>query len=552
MTQLFERHRKTLEGALQAISTREFWTVYPEVPSEKIYGEGARQKGLERFQALLQHPFQLPGHPGSDRGGAEISPHGLELGITYPLAGAKELIQAANEARSEWAAASVEQRTGVCLEILHRLNQNSFLMAHATMHTSGQGFPMAFQAGGPHAQDRGLEAIAYAWQAMTAVPQQAEWVKPVGRGKEVRLEKHWRIVPRGIGLVIGCRTFPTWNSYSGFFASLVTGNAVIAKPHPAAVLPMAVTVQIAREVLAAEGFSPNVVLLAAEMPGHDLAQALAVRPEVSIIDYTGSAGFGDWLRAHAATDLLYTEETGVNSIVLSATDDFDAMCANLAFSLALYSGQMCTTPQNIFVPKEGIRVGEGHKSYDEVVQGIVAALDGLLADPERAAMIAGAIVNPDILEHIQEIQKVGKVLRASAPYPEAGSARTASPLLMEVDFDEQAIYGQEHFGPISFIIPVTDVQAAIDRAADLAQRKGAITAALYELDASQIDYAIEAFMAAGVNLSINLLHGIFVNQSAAFSDFHVTGANPAGNACLTDSAFVANRFRIAMWRRPIP
>ena len=57
--------------------------------------------------------------------------------------------------------------------------------------------------------------------------------------------------------------------------------------------------------------------------------------------------------------------------------------------------------------------------------------------------------------------------------------------------------------------------------------------------------------AAGVNLSVNLTGGIFVNQSAAFSDFHVTGANPAGNASLTDAAFVASRFARAMWRRPV-
>ena len=42
---------------------------------------------------------------------------------------------------------------------------------------------------------------------------------------------------------------------------------------------------------------------------------------------------------------------------------------------------------------------------------------------------------------------------------------------------------------------------------------------------------------------------IFVNQSSAFSDYHVTGGNPAGNACLTDAAFVANRFRVAPVRR---
>jgi hypothetical protein len=48
---------------------------------------------------------------------------------------------------------------------------------------------------------------------------------------------------------------------------------------------------------------------------------------------------------------------------------------------------------------------------------------------------------------------------------------------------------------------------------------------------------------------VNLAGGIFVNQSAAFSDFHATGANPAANASLTDPAFVASRFRVAAVRR---
>ena len=64
--------------------------------------------------------------------------------------------------------------------------------------------------------------------------------------------------------------------------------------------------------------------------------------------------------------------------------------------------------------------------------------------------------------------------------------------------------------------------------------------------------AADAFAAAGVSLSCNLTGGVFVNQSAAFSDYHVTGANPSGNACLTDSAFVANRFRAVGMRRPAP
>ena len=41
-----------------------------------------------------------------------------------------------------------------------------------------------------------------------------------------------------------------------------------------------------------------------------------------------------------------------------------------------------------------------------------------------------------------------------------------------------------------------------------------------------------------------------INFAAAYSDYHVTGLNPAGNACLADLAFVANRFRIVQFREP--
>jgi hypothetical protein len=58
-----------------------------------------------------------------------------------------------------------------------------------------------------------------------------------------------------------------------------------------------------------------------------------------------------------------------------------------------------------------------------------------------------------------------------------------------------------------------------------------------------------AALDAGVALSENLTSTVYVNQSAAFSDFHGTGANPSANAALTDGAFVAGRFRVVQARR---
>ncbi|MCY6380696.1 phenylacetic acid degradation protein PaaN [Hoeflea prorocentri] len=550
MSAFFEAHKSTLEKALEVSKTRDYWSPYPEVASGKIYGETAKDDGAAAFKSVLGGPFKLEGHPGESTVGAEQSPYGIDLDIAYPKASPAGLLKASSDAATGWAKASIEERTGVCLEILDRLNKRSFEMANAVSQTTGQAFMMAFQAGGPHAQDRGLEAVTYAYAEMTRTPQTAVWTKPQGKHDPLVLEKRYRVVPRGTALVIGCATFPTWNSYPGLFASLATGNTVIVKPHPGAILPLAITVQIGRDVLKEAGFDPNVLLLAADEPGSEITKELVEAPQVHIIDFTGSNSFGRWVRDNAGPDTqVYTEEAGVNSIVVASTDNFRGMCSNIAFSLSLYSGQMCTAPQNIYVPDGGIETDEGHKSFDEVADGIGKAVDKLLSDPARAGGVCGAIAGDVTADRVQSSASLGAVLRPSAQIEGMESARTATPLILKVREGETEAHHEEQFGPISFVIAVSDAKEAIERAADLASTKGAITASVYATDDETLDAAADAFASAGVSLSCNLTGGIFVNQSAAFSDYHVTGANPAGNASLTDAAFVANRFRIAATRR---
>ena len=78
-----------------------------------------------------------------------------------------------------------------------------------------------------------------------------------------------------------------------------------------------------------------------------------------------------------------------------------------------------------------------------------------------------------------------------------------------------------------------------------------MTAGIYSTDPKILDEARDAALDAGVALSENLTGQVFVNQSAAFSDFHGTGANPAANATYTDGAYVASRFRVIQSRRHV-
>lgn len=551
---LFEQHKATLDGAIAAVRSRAYWSAYPEVPSGKIYGESARDDGSAAFEGRLNKPFELdqPGTVGTV--GEERSPYGKPLGVKYPKVDLDALLPAAREAAGKWAKASVEARTGVCLEILKRLNARSFELAGAVMHTTGQGFMMAFQAGGPHAQDRGLEALAYAYLEMTRCPAEATWKKQVGKEEVVTLKKRFRIVPRGVAVLVGCSTFPTWNGYPGLFASLATGNAVVVKPHPGTILPLAITVEVARDVLRENDFDPNVVTLAADAPDAPITKSLVTRPEVGIVDYTGGSAFGEWIEENAKQAVVFTEKAGVNSTIIDGVDKLRAVSGNIAFSLCLYSGQMCTSPQNIFIPKGGIETSEGHKRFDEVAKAIVGGVDWLLSDAGRATEVLGAIQNERTAERIGRAAGSGKdVLRKSDAiknerFPDA---RVRSPLIVKLGAADEETYLNEWFGPIAFIIETEDTNQSIELAARTGRESGSITCGIYATDDAVLERAEDALAAASVPTSCNLTGSIWVNQSAAFSDFHVSGGNPAGNATLCDGAYVANRFRMVQSRIPI-
>jgi phenylacetic acid degradation protein paaN len=549
----FERHRTTLERAVDAIGQRGYWTPYPESPSPRNYGEGAAAAGKAAFDGLANTRFPLSQPATVGQVGSERSPYGVRLGITYPKPDIDALMASVELAQAQWRKAGPEAWVGVCLEILDRINKASFEIANAVMHTTGQAFVMAFQAGGPHAQDRGLEAVAYAWDQMRRVPDRATWEKPQGRGDPIRMEKRFRIVPRGVALVIGCNTFPTWNGYPGLFASLATGNAVIVKPHPNAILPLAMTVRIARDVLRDAGFDPNVVTLVAHDAGDDVAQSLALRPEIKIVDFTGSTANGRWLEEHARQAQVYTEKAGVNQVIVDSTGDFKGLIRNLAFSLALYTGQMCTAPQNVYVPKEGIDTESGHVSFDAFAQALADGVQKLLADDARAADVLGAVVNDGVLRRLEAARALGDIALDTRPvtHGEYPDATIHTPLIVKLKRSDRATYLNEWFGPIAFVIATDGTTDSLAIARDAVAGHGALTLSVYSTSDDVIAQAIDVAEDVGVSLSIYLTGSVFVNQSAAFSDFHGTGANPAANAALTDAAYVANRFRVVQHRRHI-
>lgn len=558
---LFDRHRVRFEAARRACRERGAWSPFPEQPSGYPDHERARAAGEAAFAAVLDREYRCD-QPAARWLGEEVSPYTQRpLGIRYPAADLDAQFAAAERAMLGWAEASIEARVGVLLETLDRLyRERLFEIVYAVMHTTGQSYNMSYAGSGVNALDRGLEALVYAFEVMSAVPLRARWERRFG-STPIRLEKRYRLVPRGVAVCFTCASFPTWNAWPSMMASLATGNAVLVKPHPATVLPMAISTTVFREVLAEHGFDPDLVQLAVDSTAEPIGKRIVEHPRCAIVDFTGSARFGAWVEQNAAPAICFTETAGCNAVVLESCADLDAVVRALATTLCLFSAQMCTSPQNIYVPADGIRVGHGtdvrRVDPSEFGARLAAAVDSIGSDPRKAAAILATIQSPSTLALLEWLQREGaargRVLLAPRRYvhPDFPDARTSTPLMLAVTPSERDLYGEERFGPVSFVITMPDARAALESATRDVRERGGLTAFVYSNDPSFVAAAEQGFARAGAQLTINLTGPMPLNFAAAYSDYHVTGLNPAGNASLTDAAFVASRFRIAQSRQPV-
>lgn len=535
-------YQEIVDNAIKAIHARTFYAQYPESP--KAYGEEAPAKGLEAFNQQLGKKFEsLLQTNAASWAGEEISPYTLKpLGITYPVFEVDTLIVRAGRAFGSWKNLNSSDRAEILVDALERIKNRFFEIAYATQHTTGQSFVMSFQASGPHASDRALEALAMGYEELNRFPSNVTWEKPAGKGV-IKLEKTYKAVPKGIGLIIGCSTFPTWNTVPGLFATLITGNTAIVKPHPKSIYAIAIVIAEIQQALQAKGIDPNVCQLAADSSENLITKKLAEHPLVKLIDYTGGSVFGNYVESLPGKT-TFTEKAGVNSVIIDSVTDLKAVVQNLSFAVSLYSGQMCTAPQNIFIPATGIKAGDDTISYEDVVKALVEGIGGIASHPQMGPGTFGAIQSEVTLKRVNSVKDIATTLQspaaiANAEYPEA---RTSSHVVLEVDAKDFGIYENELFGPIVLIVKTKDTQQSIELARDMAAKHGAITCAAYTTNTSTALQIEEEMESVFTPVSLNLTGGIFVNQHATFSDFHVTGGNPAGNASFTNPEYVNKRF----------
>ena len=524
---------------IQAYRERKFASFFDENP--KSYDPSAKERGLNDYNQHLNGTFELDYNVSSSIVSDEKSPYTLKnLNITYPVKSVNSYISDGDEASKSFPS-SVEKRFEILSNALDNVSSRFFELAYATMHTTGQSFMMSFQASGPHAADRALESMVVAYMELTEFPEKVDWVKDFGKF-QLKLEKDYIPVPKGTGLIIGCSTFPTWNSVTGLFANLMCGVPCIVKPHPLSILPMAIFVQELRRELTRNGFNANMVQLAVDSLENPITTELAEDERIKLIDYTGGNEFGNYIE-ELEGKTTFTEKAGVNSCIVDSFEDMKAVCSNIAFSASLYSGQMCTAPQNIFISQNGVQENGQKKSSEEFIQELSNAFKQLAEHPKAGPATLGAIQNERTIARVEDSQTKGEVALTSSKVTgaEFASSRTVSPVLRVFKSNEIEEYGKECFGPIINIVLTNDQTESLNIAVNLALENGALTCLCYTTDKDYQQKVKDSLNKVFVPVSFNFTGAAFVNQHAAFSDLHVTGGNPAGNATFTNREYVAKR-----------
>ena len=263
--------------------------------------------------------------------------------------------------------------------------------------------------------------------------------------------------------VVGCIT--PWNFPLSLAAwkvapALACGNAVILKPAEQTPLTALRLGELAAEV----GF-PAGVLNVVPGFGETAGAALVRHPDVDEIAFTGSTEVGRIVMREAAETLkkVSLELGGKSPNIVLADADVKAAVRGATTGIFYGKGEVCAAGSRVLVERA---------VYDDFVGAFAERAEKMtVGDPMDGNTRLGAIVSEEQLERVLGYVEAGK--REGARLV-AGGERTSvngkgnfvtATVFADVD-SSMTIAREEIFGPVASVIPVEDVEHAIEVAND--------------------------------------------------------------------------------------
>ncbi|KAL5488205.1 HFD1_2 [Sanghuangporus weigelae] len=251
--------------------------------------------------------------------------------------------------------------------------------------------------------------------------------------------------PKGVALIIGAFNYPCWLTLGPLSGAIAAGNAVVIKPSES---------------------SPAVAALIAELVPKYLDPSLyrvvngAIDQMKKLLElkwdhimYTGGGKVGRIVATAAAQHLtpVTLELGGKNPVFIDPNYDLALAAKRIAWGRCSNSGQTCTAPDYILVPEE--TQDKLVAEFDKVLKSFYP--DGALRSESYARIATD--VHFKRLKGMLDGTKGEIVIGGETDEKQ----RFIAPTIVKNVHPEDALMGQEIFGPIIPIIPVKNVDEAI-------------------------------------------------------------------------------------------
>ncbi len=360
------------------------------------------------------------------------------------------LSQAA-QAQIAWAKVAPAERAALLRDVADAIDANAASFAHDDSKENGRLLRSLRHDDVPSAADLFRDAA-----------DRVQREKPMKECADDGVLIHRR-VPHGVCVGIGAWNYPLVCAAAKMAPALACGNAMVFKPAPQTPSSAHRLGTLVRERLARR--SSNLVHACSVLLGDDaVGQRLVCHPLVRFVSATGSVSTGQRIFANSAASLkrLVLELGGKSALIVLDDADID-----IAVDVALHAnfvahGQLCTAASRLLVHRS--RQREFSERFLERVRGLV------VGPPDSAQSEIGPLVSEDhaqsVLAKVRAAVDRGANLVAGALKPVASQPTQSylAPMVLDDVDASDPLLTQEIFGPVACILPLDDVDHAVDQA----------------------------------------------------------------------------------------
>jgi aldehyde dehydrogenase (NAD+) len=355
-------------------------------------------------------------------------------------------VGAARRAFPVFSTTTVEFRVALLRRIVEVFKERSDDMAVAVSREMGAPLPFALS-------DQVLGCVKSIEDVMEAL-ERFEFME--ARGRSVVAKE-----PIGVAGLITPWNWPLSQIVLKVAPAIAAGCAMILKPSELA----PINAIIFAEVLDAAGV-PKGVFNLVNGDGPTVGQAIAAHPGVDMVSFTGSTRAGIQVAKSAADTVkrVHQELGGKSANILLSDVNFETAVAKGVAQCFGNSGQTCTAPTRMLVPRE---------RRDEVVAHARAAAETFVVGPaDKPGTQLGPVVSQAQFEKIQDLIQSGvaegATLVAGGPGMPNGLNRGyfVKPTVFADVTPDMRIAREEIFGPVLSIIAYDDEEEAIELAND--------------------------------------------------------------------------------------